>query len=261
MTYLTRIEAADVPDEVIYRCIHAACARPLPRRVNFCPYCGTGQHAGVMKPAHVVKPAEVPYVAPPVLEKAVAPPPPEKVEPAAAQPPPRAAAQARPPGPRPVRLRYWVLALTVLWAIWIWAKPTTKKIDAKIEQAIALADECKSKEAQSELIALRRTRATPEQLQRLQQSINASAVACERKRARTKAWNDAIVAVNNAMAASEWDKALSRLNLFTRRWGEDGETREFRTRIAAERAAGQKAQADKPSCLLEGRDWVDGRCT
>lgn len=255
-----------MPDEVFYRCVNAACARPLPRRVNFCPYCGTGQHAGAARPPQVV----APVAAPPVLEKAApasapAPAPPPRVEPPPV--PPRAAAAARPPGPRPVRLRYWVLALAVLWAIWLWTKPASRKIDARIEQAIALGNACKSKDAQSELIALQRTRATPEQLQRLQQSINDSAVACERRRSRTKAWNEAIVAVNNAMAASDWDKALSRLNVFVKRWGEDGETRELRSRVAAERAAAaQKAQADHPqadkaSCLLEGGDWVNGRCT
>ncbi|UUZ52849.1 hypothetical protein LP419_27270 [Massilia sp. H-1] len=46
----------NLQDQVIYRCIHAACARPLPRRVNFCPYCGTGQHDGVVKPSHVLPP-------------------------------------------------------------------------------------------------------------------------------------------------------------------------------------------------------------
>ena len=40
--------------DVATRCIYAACARALPYRVNFCPYCGTGQHAGVMNPKHTI---------------------------------------------------------------------------------------------------------------------------------------------------------------------------------------------------------------
>jgi hypothetical protein len=32
-----------VQEDVIYRCINPACARPMPRPVNFCPWCGTAQ--------------------------------------------------------------------------------------------------------------------------------------------------------------------------------------------------------------------------
>ncbi|MBW8900884.1 MAG: hypothetical protein JF619_22820, partial [Massilia sp.] len=38
-------------DEAIYRCINAACARGMPRRVNYCPYCGTAQTPGAPIPA------------------------------------------------------------------------------------------------------------------------------------------------------------------------------------------------------------------
>lgn len=30
-------------DEVIYQCVNMSCARSLPRRVNYCPYCGINQ--------------------------------------------------------------------------------------------------------------------------------------------------------------------------------------------------------------------------
>ena len=51
MTSQTRSEAPAVQDEVIYRCVNGACARPLPRRVNFCPYCGTSQSTGLPRPS------------------------------------------------------------------------------------------------------------------------------------------------------------------------------------------------------------------
>lgn len=172
-----------MPDEVIYRCIHAACARQLPRRVNFCPYCGTGQHAGVDKPTHVlVKP--VPVAAP----VAAAPPSPP---PAAPRPPPapppqpaRAGLAARPPQREPIKTRYWILGLLLLWGIWVTNKPASQRVDERIERAIAMSRECKSGEAQAELIALRSGKATPVQLQRLQQAINAEAVTCQRRSAR-----------------------------------------------------------------------------
>ncbi|MFS2019718.1 hypothetical protein ACEN88_24440, partial [Massilia sp. CT11-108] len=37
-------------DEAIYRCINTACARGMPRRVQYCPYCGTAQQAGAPPP-------------------------------------------------------------------------------------------------------------------------------------------------------------------------------------------------------------------
>jgi hypothetical protein len=78
-----------------------------------------------------------------------------------------------------------------LWSVWFIAKPSSKKIDDRIDHAIALATECKSREAQSELIALRSTRATPEQLQRLQSALNDAAAECRRQRKRNRAYSDA----------------------------------------------------------------------
>jgi hypothetical protein len=71
------------------------------------------------------------------------------------------------------------------------AKPTAKKIDARIDHAISLATECKSREAQAELIALRQAKASPEQLQRLQDALNDAAADCRRQRKRSRAWSDA----------------------------------------------------------------------
>jgi hypothetical protein len=66
------------------------------------------------------------------------------------------------------------------------AKPSSKKLDTRIDHAISLAAECKSREAQSELIALRSARATQEQLQRVQEALNDAAAECRRQRQRQR---------------------------------------------------------------------------
>lgn len=85
---------------------------------------------------------------------------------------------------RPVRLRWWLLGLAVVLGLWFADQP--RKIERRIDRAIALGAECKLADAQKELIALRSTPATAEQLQRLQQAINEASVRCERS-ARPKA--------------------------------------------------------------------------
>ncbi|MEN3276621.1 MAG: hypothetical protein V7631_2411 [Massilia sp.] len=158
-------------------------------------------------------------------------------------PPPGARPQAgpRPGGPHaapppqrePLRLRWWLLALAALWAIWLLAKPSTRRIEAQMDKAIALAQECKPREAQTELIALRKTKATPEQLQRVQKALNDASGMCTRKRQRDKAWREAKKAVESALASSSVDRARQRLRTFTRRWGEDDETRALKEEIDA----------------------------
>jgi hypothetical protein len=221
-----------VPDEAIYRCIEASCARSLPRRVNYCPYCGTAQYSTVKAIDAPLRENDRPHVVPGLggspagthAEPAGAAPadardaavriarPPTATEwgasgrawadPASAPQPGsagpaarpgtpgpkgnRPASPARPPGRDPVRLRWWLLALAALWVVWFLAKPSSKKLDTRIDHAIALAAECKSREAQSELIALRSTRATQEQLQRVQEALNDAAAACRRQRQRQR---------------------------------------------------------------------------
>jgi hypothetical protein len=244
-------------DQVIYRCIHAACARPLPRRVNFCPYCGTGQHDGVVKPAHVTPPAQAEYRAPApapapaaaaVAAAAVAAPAPAPVAPPAvarAEPPapaaPRTYTAAPPPRREPVRMRYWLIAFAALWALWLYARPSPRKIEARIESAMTASAECRFNEAQSTLIELRMTKATPEQLARLQAAINAAVPGCERKKQRIKAWDDTRAAVESALAAGEFSKAQTRLALFARRFGDDDDTRRLKDKIGEQRAAAAPA--------------------
>jgi hypothetical protein len=144
---------------------------------------------------------------------------------------PRPPLAAHPPQRKPIRLRWWILALAVLWGVWLMAKPSAKKIDRRIDAAIALAHQCKGSEAQAELIALRKSSATPEQLQRLQQGLNDEAATCTRRRLRAKAWDETSAAAESALAEASWDKARTRLNAFIRRWGEDDKTRALKTRI------------------------------
>jgi hypothetical protein len=52
-------------------------------------------------------------------------------------------------------------------------------------------------------------------------------------RQRSKAWSDASAAVEAALDTSSYEKARSRLSAFTRRWGEDEETRALKAKVDA----------------------------
>lgn len=235
--------------EQVYRCIHAACARPLPRKVDFCPYCGTGQHAGVNNPAHT-RPAATPYVHPA---------PPAKGWGRKGAPAPAPARRER----GPVKLRWWIGLLAIVLGLWMWDKP--RKIEARVERALALGAECKLNEAQAELIALRSSRATPEQLQRLQQGLNKASSDCERKQQRAKAWRDTVVEVDRAIDDATFIKAQQRLQGFVRKWGEDGDTRSLKEKIGSARIAWQNSDAgklekEKADCRVRGGRWLAGSC-
>ena len=258
-------------DQAIHRCINEACGRPAPRPVNYCPWCGTAQaragaqgsrpapaagapqasaaaaaaavaaagaSAAAVSPPPASPAAQPPAAAPSATDfgrggkpGATRPPPSPPAPPPPRQEVPRPPLAAHPPQRSPIRLRWWILALALLWGVWLVAKPSSKKIDRQIDAAIAMARECKGSEAQAELIALRKTRASQAQLQRLQQALNDEAARCTRQRQRAKAWGDASNAVEAALAATSWDKAKTRLQAFTRRWGEDEDTRALKDRI------------------------------
>lgn len=240
-----------VQDDAVYRCIGPHCGRLMPRRVNFCPWCGTAQQA--VQPVPAKPPAEPPRAtpapspaptpapsAPPQAQSQPQPQPPP--QPGRGIPPPpgvgRAAAGATPaPPPRraPIRLRWWIAALVVLWLIWMMVRPEGSRIERRMDRAVALAVECKAREAQDELIALRNTRATPEQLRQVQQSLNKAAADCTRAEQRARAWLDATGAIKKLRRARAYDKALARLAVFTRRWGEDEQTRALELEINDER--------------------------
>jgi hypothetical protein len=294
-----------VQDEAIYRCVNAACARGMPRRVNYCPYCGTAQQAGAsaaspddgharreaaaatatvaaagaetaaglsgwsdapdagfaadtMRGAAAASARSTAAPAPSATASArptaaAAPPPsatafghggrpvdagtaaPERARGIPWPPPPASTAANKPQGRQPIRLRWWIVALAVLWGVWLWARPSAKKIDRRIDAAIAQAQDCRGKEAQDELIALRTGRATPQQLDRLQRALNEASSACTRKRQRANAWSEARGAVESALAAGNAERARARLQAFTKRWGEDDDTRTLKVRVDAAR--------------------------
>lgn len=263
-------------NDTIYRCINAGCGRAFPRRVSFCPWCGTAQQPGAapapVAPAPVLaktpppaaaaaQPASAP-AAPPASALAAppaAPPPPPSppAKPIAAAPPQRSAASSLPPlpplppvppvrgatagaaprapGRKPIRLRWWLIALGALWLAWMLTKPTEARIERRMKAAIALAQECKPRDAQDELIALRKTRATAQQLRQVQDALNDAAAACTRAERRRSAWKEASAATERLLNANSLERARSRLSAFTKRWGEDAQTRELRRRIDAER--------------------------
>jgi hypothetical protein len=226
------MKGLSVPDEAIYRCIQASCGKALPRKVNYCPYCGTAQHAAAAASAPIPAHAQIhakdartsaqaftlpasgdrpgpdigPKPAEPLSPKwgtsspaASVPAVPSGRKPSGAAPVRSAGAQSRParangsgpPQREPIRLRWWLLALAALWMVWFMAKPSSKKIEARIDHAIALATDCKSREAQTELIELRAARATPGQLQRLQDALNDAAAQCKRQRNGRRVSSDA----------------------------------------------------------------------
>ena len=126
-----------------------------------------------------------------------------------------------PPRRDPVRLRYWLMVLTLLATIWILASPSSRKVDARIDHAIVLSSACRFDEAQAELVALRGRGATAQQLARLQAAIDEAVPACERQRkarepggksgARRAATHQAQSA-RNLIAEGERELALGNFN-------------------------------------------------
>lgn len=145
------------------------------------------------------------------------------------------ATPALPPERQRLHWIWWLAGLGLLWLAWVAARPAAHRIDGRIDSAIDLAQACKGRQAQSELIALRAAHAKPEQLQRLQTALNEAAGACERKRLREKAWADASGAIETALASSALERARARLATFTRRWGDDADTAAMKSRIDAAR--------------------------
>jgi hypothetical protein len=256
----------DLQNEVIYRCVSGACKRPMPHRVNFCPYCGISQDTGLPRAA---EPAPRPAVSigepalPPIQAQA----PPPAAPPA---PPLRAAAVAAPPPQRePVRLRWWLLALGALWLIWIMQRPGTKNFDARIDKAIALATDCKPGPAQSELIALKEGGATPAQLLRVQAALNDADAACAAKRARARpaprpnratgsqqaqSARNLIADARQALDRGDYKAASDKMEVCAAMV--DAGNRE----CIALKARADRMQADMQRCVAGGREWIGDRC-
>ena len=207
-------------------------------------------------------------VPPPAAVQSTAAPSPSPAAPPAAQGWGRKAAPAVPPPPakaerRPVRLRWWLLLLALVLGLWIWDQP--RKVEARIERALALGSECKLNEAQAELIALRSSRATSDQLQRLQGGLNEASRDCEKKQARAKAWRDTEAAVETAIDGKSFIRANQRLQAYVKKWGDDDATRALAERITAARVAWQNSDAGrlemaKADCRTRGGRWLAGSC-
>ena len=186
----------------LHRCMNVGCGRAFPRRVAFCPWCGTAQQAAaapIVPPAPSLVKRPEPVAVPPPAPVAATPRPAPPVPPAPANPPPRpppapapppirpsAPPQPAAPARKPIRLRWWLVALGLLWLAWMLTKPTAARIERRMNAAVLLAKECKPKEAQDELIALRKTRASKEQLRKVQDALNAAAAACTREERRRR---------------------------------------------------------------------------
>ncbi|MDQ1829457.1 hypothetical protein [Massilia scottii] len=288
----------NLQDQVIYRCIDAACARPMPRRVDFCPYCGAPQHDAARRPASAGAGQPAPAATAPVAA-APAPPldapsfvqevpaaPPAPPRPAPAAPPRRTAARPAPaPGTglrKPIRLRYWLMALALLAVIWFTAKPDPKRIEARIGEATELAEKCKIKEAQDEVVALRADKVSAAQLRRLQSSINAAADACERKHPRAvkpkaaartepaapsrpaprpverpldQSARNLIAEAERQIAQGDYRAAAAKLETCIAMV--EGGSRE----CAAFKKYANRLLREMENCVAAGRYWANGRCT
>ncbi|MEO7496672.1 MAG: hypothetical protein ABIT83_25930 [Massilia sp.] len=186
--------------------------------------------------------------------------------PPAAPPQPRpSAAPARPPQREPVRLRYWLIALGFLWLVWIMQKPSPKKIEARIDKAIAMAQACKGADAQAELIALGATSATAEQKARLQAALNAAAASCERKqnRARPRASTRVQQAqsARNLIAEAEADIARGDYRAASDKMEVCGAmVDDGRRDCAAVKVRADRLRDELARCLASGGDWAGQRC-
>lgn len=253
--------------EAIEHCVNKVCGKSFPRKVNFCPYCGTRQLAGAAAPpspaaqsAAQAGSARAQPPAPPPGPSAApdpAPAPPSRPD-IGAKPPPAATplpgARAEPPRQqqplrKPVSKSTWALVVLGLAAIWIIARPGDpgKKLEARIDQAVALTAECKIDIARAELTSLKTDKAKPAQLKRLQDAIGSAAPACEKKRLRARAWTDLQPLLDSAVQTGAFDRAASRLAAFTRKWGEDADTRDWDSRIDARR--GERLLDEADACL------------
>jgi hypothetical protein len=222
-----------------------------------------------MPPVSIVKPAIVnPTIVPQAAPAAAAMPQAAPAARPALRPSAPPAAPASPPQREPVRLRVWLLALGVLWLIWITQRPTPEKIDERIDHAIALAKACKSGEAQSELIALQDSTAAPHQLQRLQMALNDADVACDPKRPRrtgvkaprpaaspqSQSARNLIADARQALALGNYKAAADKMEVCAAMV--DAGNRE----CSKLKARAERLQAEMLRCLDNGQEWIGDRC-
>lgn len=158
-------------------------------------------------------------------------------------------APSRPPLRKPIGKSTWVSVAIVLGLIWFLARPSDphKKLQARVDQAVAQAQDCKIDEARNEYTSLKNDKASAGQLKKLQDAIGANAKKCEAKRHRAKAWADLQPQLETALQNGSIDLADRRLAAFVKNWGADDDTRDWDGRIDVRK--GERLLNDADNCL------------
>jgi hypothetical protein len=156
---------------------------------------------------------------------------------------------ARPPLRKPIGKGTWVSVAIVLGLIWFLARPSdpSKKLQARVDQAVELAQDCKIDAARNAYTSLKTDKASAEQLKHLQAAINSNAKACDAKRHRAKAWSELRPQLESSLQNGAVDLADRRLAAFVKTWGADDETREFDGRIDVRK--GERLLNEADACI------------
>ncbi|MCG2583702.1 hypothetical protein [Massilia sp. TS11] len=256
------------PSEAVWRCVASGCARSLPRRVNYCPYCGRAQQSAAAPPP----PASLRAVPSP----APAPPPAQTVRRAyqapAPRPAPAAAPVARAPAPAKPRRRYGLVLLLLVGVIWLLARPPVKRApEAQVEAALALVRGCQFDAARVALEDLKTAHASQAQLDRLQQAVNKAVPACA---AHARASQPARKPAARTQSAPPPDPSTRHLLAEAERHLEAADYRAAIDKMevcigmldpssracAALKRKAEGLQASMERCLAGGREWIGGRC-
>lgn len=154
-----------------------------------------------------------------------------------------------PPLRKPISKSTWVLVAILLGLIWFLARPSdpAKKLQARVDQAVAQAQDCKIDLARNEYTSLKADKASAAQLKQVQDTISANAKKCDAKRNRAKAWTDLRPQLESALQSGSIDQADRRLAAFTKTWGADDETRELDGRIDVRK--GERLLNDVDACI------------
>jgi hypothetical protein len=276
-----------VRDEVIYRCVNHSCARALPRKVNYCPYCGIDQATAAPRPvppraapawqAETFAPEAIVTAAPEATAHPAPPgpgsssPPPDAAQPFTPRPGVTATitgktAPAGPPQRRPVQLRWIALVLIVLWLAYAMQRPGSNarpsRLDTRIDKAVAMALACKANEAQAELIAMKE-KASTVQLARLQAALDEADLSCRKGRVRSGARSgtgssqsvrNLLADGRSAFARGDYRAAADKMEVCVTMV--DADTKE----CAALKARAERLEGEQRRCLARGREWVGDSC-
>lgn len=156
---------------------------------------------------------------------------------------------SRPPLRKPVSKSAWVSVAILLGLIWLLARPSdpAKKLQARVDQAVEQAQDCKIDLARNAYTSLKTDKASAVQLKQLQDSINANAKKCETRRNRAKAWTELRPQLDSALQSGAIELADRRLAAFTKTWGADDETRDMDGRIDVRK--GERLLNEVDACI------------